>query len=71
MRRCSPVAIDCSNNPVLRAQAAAGHIALDELVASYLHMQVNRLLRSAQREQELVLYELLIRHYQAQRAQGK
>lgn len=55
----------------LRAQAAAGHVALDELVASYLHMQVNRLLRSAQREQELVLYELLIRHYQAQRAQGK
>jgi len=55
----------------LQRQAAAGHFALDELVASYLHMQVNRLLRSAQREQELVLYELLIRHYQAQRAQGK
>lgn len=55
----------------LQAQAAAGHFALDELVASYLHMQVNRLLRAAQREQELVLYELLIRHYQAQRAQGR
>jgi hypothetical protein len=36
-------------------------------------MHANRLLRSAQHSQELVLYELLDRHYTAQQArqQGK
>jgi thiopeptide-type bacteriocin biosynthesis protein len=37
--------------------------SLDEIVMSYAHMHVNRLLRSAQRAQEYVLYELLDRIY--------
>lgn len=40
----------------------------DELALSFLHLQVNRLLRSAQRRQELVLYEFLVRLYTAQAA---
>jgi thiopeptide-type bacteriocin biosynthesis protein len=39
---------------------------LADLATSYAHMHVNRLLRSAQRAQELVLYELLDRAYSAQ-----
>jgi len=34
-----------------------------ELVHSYVHMHVNRMIRSAQRAHELVLYDLLRRHY--------
>ena len=34
---------------------------LAELAPSYLHMHANRLLRSAQRAQELVLYDFLAR----------
>ena len=37
--------------------------SLNEIVMSYAHMHVNRLLRSAQRAQEYVLYELLDRIY--------
>jgi hypothetical protein len=38
---------------------------MTELAASYAHMHVNRLLRSAHRAQELVLYEFLDRAYSA------
>lgn len=38
---------------------------LSEIALSYLHMHANRLLRSLQREQELVLYDLLARHYES------
>ena len=58
----------------LQQRAAAGHLTLSlaELAPSLLHMQVNRLLRSAQRAQELVLYDFLDRLYTSQlaRAQG-
>ena len=37
----------------------------EELLASYLHMSVNRLLRSSLRAQELVLYEFLRRTYRS------
>nr|HMN29223.1 thiopeptide-type bacteriocin biosynthesis protein [Caldilineaceae bacterium] len=37
---------------------------LAEIAWSYLHMHANRLLRANQRTQELVLYDLLDRHYQ-------
>ncbi len=40
--------------------------ALTDIAMSYAHMHVNRLLRSAQRAHELVLYELLDRAYSAQ-----
>jgi thiopeptide-type bacteriocin biosynthesis protein len=54
----------------LRQLAAAGQLTepLPELAASFVHMHVNRLLRSAQRAQELVLYELLDRAYTARSA---
>jgi thiopeptide-type bacteriocin biosynthesis protein len=38
-------------------------VSMSDLAAHYAHMQVNRLLRSAHRAQELVLYELLDRAY--------
>jgi thiopeptide-type bacteriocin biosynthesis protein len=54
----------------LRACAGAGRLSatLPELAASYLHMHANRLLRSAQRPQELVLYDFLSRLYESQAA---
>jgi lantibiotic biosynthesis protein len=54
----------------LRALAEAGRLSVDlsELAMSLAHMHVNRMLRSAQRAQELVLYELLDRAYSSQAA---
>jgi thiopeptide-type bacteriocin biosynthesis protein len=51
----------------LRRLARAGRVSapMADLAASYAHMHVNRLLRSAHRAQELVLYELLDRAYTA------
>ena len=43
-------------------------LPLPELAVSYLHMHANRLLRSAHRAQELVLYDFLARLYQSQAA---
>ena len=42
-----------------------------ELVPSYIHLNVNRLIRSAQRAHELVLYDLLVRLYESQVARAK
>jgi hypothetical protein len=52
----------------LRALADAGRLSVDipALAMSLAHMHVNRMLRSAQRAQELVLYELLDRAYSSQ-----
>jgi lantibiotic biosynthesis protein len=52
----------------LRHLSQAGRLSatLADIATSYSHMHVNRLLRSAQRAQELVLYELLDRVYSAQ-----
>lgn len=54
----------------LRACAQAGWLSvpLAELAPSYLHMHANRLLRSAHRAQELVLFDFLARLYQSQAA---
>jgi thiopeptide-type bacteriocin biosynthesis protein len=54
----------------LHTCAAAGRLTvpLADLAASYLHMHANRLLRSAHRPQELVLYDFLARIYQSQAA---
>jgi thiopeptide-type bacteriocin biosynthesis protein len=55
--------------PIARElRAARLSVELPELAMSLAHMHVNRLLRSAQRAQELVLYELLDRAYRAQAA---
>jgi lantibiotic biosynthesis protein len=48
------------------AHSGALSVTMTDVVMSYAHMHVNRLLRSAQRAQELVLYELLDRFYASQ-----
>jgi thiopeptide-type bacteriocin biosynthesis protein len=62
--RLAPVAAE------LKACEQAGGLALPlaQLAPSYLHMHANRLLRSAQRAQELVLYDFLGRLYESQAA---
>jgi len=52
----------------LRACEQAGRLTepLSDLVASFLHMTANRLLRSAPRSHELVLYDFLARLYESQ-----
>jgi thiopeptide-type bacteriocin biosynthesis protein len=57
----------------LKDRAAAEQLSqpLTELAASYLHMHANRLLRSAQRAQELVLYDFLARLYESRVARGQ
>lgn len=57
----------------LRALADAGQlsVAIPELAMSLAHMHVNRMLRSAQRAQELILYELLDRVYGTQAARRR
>jgi lantibiotic biosynthesis protein len=61
-RRSAPVMAQ------LRQLAESGELAvpLADLAHSFAHMHVNRSLRSAQRAQELVLYELLDRIYSSQ-----
>jgi thiopeptide-type bacteriocin biosynthesis protein len=47
--------------------ARSGRLSIppERLAESYVHMQVNRLLRSAQRAHELVLYDFLDRCYES------
>lgn len=52
-------------------QAGQLSIPIVGLVRSYVHMFVNRLLRSSQRPQELVLYEFLARFYESQLARTR
>jgi thiopeptide-type bacteriocin biosynthesis protein len=56
----------------LKAGARAGRLSvpLAELAPSYLHLHANRLLRSAHRAQELVLYDFLSRLYDSQAARA-
>ncbi|MBA3501543.1 MAG: lantibiotic dehydratase [Myxococcota bacterium] len=57
----------------LAALAAAGRLthAPQHLLQSYIHMHVNRLIRSSARLHELVLYDLLRRHYDGQIARKR
>jgi thiopeptide-type bacteriocin biosynthesis protein len=57
----------------LRSCARAGRltVSLPVLAVSYLHMHANRLLRSAHRAQELVLYDFLARLYQSRAARAQ
>ncbi|MBC7975393.1 MAG: lanthionine biosynthesis protein, partial [Myxococcales bacterium] len=57
----------------LRAAEQRGALtsSLVDLAPSYLHMHVNRLIRSAQRAHELVLYDLLVRLYEGKTARAK
>ena len=40
-------------------------VGLNDLAASYIHMFLNRFLRSKQRMQEMVIYDLLHQHYKS------
>lgn len=61
-RRLAPVVED------LRKAAMVGDLtaSLEQLAASYIHMHVNRMLRSTHRAHELVLYDFLARLYDAE-----
>jgi class I lanthipeptide synthase len=70
------VARSAANAPIiadLRAAEQRGALSLSiaELTPSYIHMHVNRLIRSAQRAHELVLYDLLVRLYESRQARAK
>jgi thiopeptide-type bacteriocin biosynthesis protein len=56
-----------------KAAVSAGELSLSpaDLAPSYLHMHANRLLRSAQRAQEMVLYDFLARLYDSQAARAQ
>lgn len=56
----------------LKQQLAAGppEVALADLLMSYLHMLLNRLLPAEARLHELVLYDFLHRHYQTRQARS-
>jgi len=45
--------------------------SIDELAASFIHMHANRMLRSAAREQELVIADFLVRIYESQIARAR
>jgi thiopeptide-type bacteriocin biosynthesis protein len=57
----------------LNALEAEGRLGMPvaALAGSFLHMHANRMARSAARAQELVLYDLLGRHYASQVARAK
>jgi thiopeptide-type bacteriocin biosynthesis protein len=57
----------------LATLAASGRLStsVTDLVQSYIHMHVNRLIRSSQRLHELVLYDLLRRYYDGLIARGR
>jgi thiopeptide-type bacteriocin biosynthesis protein len=66
-RRSAGIAPPCA---AIRALAEDGALTTDlpDLAMSVAHMHVNRVLRSAQRAQELVLYEMLDRVYSSRAA---
>ena len=47
------------------------HREVNELVPSYLHMNINRIFRSAQNAQEIVIYSFLERYYESRLLRGK
>ena len=57
----------------LRAKAAAGglEVPITEIVSSFIHLHVNRLIPGQQRLHELLLYDFLCRHYKTKLALEK
>jgi thiopeptide-type bacteriocin biosynthesis protein len=53
------------------ARAGTTTVPLDDIIASHLHMHANRMLRSAAREQELVIHDYLVRLYESQLARAR
>ena len=63
-----------ANAPIaaeLRARAAALTAPLERLAPSYVHMHANRMLSAQARMQEVVLYDLLRRHYDGEAARAR
>ena len=56
--------IELNNSKVLQ-------IHLDDLMASYMHMMLNRIFKSKQRTYEMVLYDILYRYYNSKIAREK
>ena len=54
----------------LSRRGDGGPDSIQAVSSSFVHMYTNRLLRSAARAQELVLYDFLGRLYQSQKARG-
>jgi thiopeptide-type bacteriocin biosynthesis protein len=67
-RRSAAVAAAAGRLRAVADSGAPNVASLAELAMSFAHMHVNRLLRSAQRAQELVLYEMLDRLYTSRAA---
>ena len=57
----------------LKALQVAGKltVSLGSIAGALMHMQVNRLLRAQQRRQELVMYDLLLRHLKSQQGRTR
>lgn len=56
---------------ILKRYASRPFQALDDLLGSYIHMFLNRFLQSKQREQEMVLYDMLYQYYRSVIAKEK
>jgi thiopeptide-type bacteriocin biosynthesis protein len=63
-------ALFCTRSERIRT-AIKGVTALDELLPSYIHMFLNRILLSNQRRHELVIYHFLNKYYDSQLAIAK
>jgi thiopeptide-type bacteriocin biosynthesis protein len=50
----------------LIAQLKETHVSMQNIAASFVHMHVNRMVRAAQRQHELVLYDFLTQLYSSQ-----
>jgi thiopeptide-type bacteriocin biosynthesis protein len=63
-----------ANAPIaaeLRRRASALTVPLERLAPSYVHMHANRMLSAQARMQEVVLYDLLRRHYDGEAARAR
>lgn len=60
--------IDCAKRIDELYSSHALEVQKSDLVASYIHMFLNRFCRSKQRMQEMVIYDLLHQHYKSQLA---
>ena len=51
--------------------AGKSEVNLDDLLASYMHMSLNRIFKAKQRTHEMVIYDLLYRYYKSEMAKEK
>jgi thiopeptide-type bacteriocin biosynthesis protein len=70
MYRLTPIA-NTIRQTLIAVDEAQHSIALTSLLQSYVHMLLNRLFRSKQRMQEMVIYDFLFQYYNSVIAQEK